>query len=177
MKTPKNPHSTHPSTRQGSVWPAARRVWSPHWVVAYAAFSLSFLFSHFFLVAHKIKKTPKKLETLKIPSPSSLRLGTPHRATAWDSCRRGLGPRFEAHTGCDLDGFPFVISIVFLGFGVWTAYSYICISYRTVSENLLPFQPSTRQVICKCSGLQFGTAVARGSMSKVEAHTGREWGI
>lgn len=181
LKTLKIPHLTHPSTRPVSVWPAAQRIWSSYWVIAYAAFPL-FDISFLAFLSHRAQnqKTQKNLKRLKIPSPSTLRLGNPHRARAWDSSRRGLGPRLEAHTGCDLDGFLFAVSIDFGSFGV------LEFGRRTLtpaflnqknSKILFPFQPLTWQVICKHRGLQFGTTVARGSINKIEAHTGTEWGV
>lgn len=111
LKPLKNPHSTHPSTRKGSVWPAALKV--SKLTLGCCLCGFLFLLAIFFL-AHKIQKHQKTVwKPLKIPSPSILRLGNPHRATAWDSCWRGLGPRFEAHTGCDLDGFPIYLFFFF----------------------------------------------------------------
>ena len=70
LKILKIPHSTHSSTR---VWPATRRDWSEHWVVAFAAFfffDFSFLFV--FLVVHENQNAHKS------PAFAILRFGNPY---------------------------------------------------------------------------------------------------
>ena len=84
----KIPHSTHPSIRQSSVWPAAQRVWGGLLLMRLSLSIIHLIFPRFFfLIADQNQKhQQKKFENLKIPSPSILRLGNPHRTTAWDSC-------------------------------------------------------------------------------------------
>lgn len=57
-------------------------------------FSLAFLSYR----RRKFENKPKNLKPLKIPSPSSFDSVIDITSAAWDSCRRGDGPKFEAQT-------------------------------------------------------------------------------